>query len=645
MFDASVPPATPPDATPTAPVQPSAPNAWDKFVTAVAKPWAVIGARQQTAAEKGRKNGTLAGFVINPLGATRHPVPDMARPGSLGSTDYSNRPVIQILSDTDATAQTTAPVFSDWILNSVTGGDAEKAEVVETFGIPHVFTSGRFMRRYTFSGSLRTTLTGGRTSGGSRGGTSRPTVSHYAAFLRFYDDYLRITKQAETGRFTRITVDGEVFDGWVLSMTPTRDSGSEGFASFTFTFVARDRNHPGQATELTRYLKRFAGTPRTTRPKARAVLNAEIVAATGTNKITVSATGTQPKVTAVGFYPVATVTLAAPGPLQLTGSMPGATFTFTDGRDSTVAQKDQAVQVGITVSELAKFVGGSATIKVQAGTTKESIAFTAENAQPKASPGVISGAVRGSSPPISFPDLTRLQTVPLNAAPNGVVSLGLEFKREVNTSSVPTMTGSEGATATVTATSSRSATLTLTLPAAALTDLQNNVVPEKAFTFNSSSGTFDLPSFTLRVLSASGATTPNQAIPTLRVAAAGTRTTTWEVTVSGAFAPGAGRPDDVLAAYNLKIVDSYGTYDSNSGSVANPGVFVPLTGDKTATLQIGTTSARVRPLRPTADENGFSMRVLLFFYAETPSSGGSLTFSLIPTSPYLAPNAPVTVLF
>jgi hypothetical protein len=644
-------PPTLPDATPTPPVAPTTPSAWDKFVSAVAKPWAVIGTRQQTDKEKARANGPLGGFIVNPLGATLRAAPNMVRPGSIGATDYSNRPVIQVLSDTDATSHTTAPSFSDFILTNVTGGDAEKAEVIETFGIPHVFTSGRFMRRYTFNLSVRTTQTEhviagvspSRAGGGSRGNNQYRrlnTITHYAAFLRFYDDFLRVTKQAETGRFTRITVDGEVMDGWVLSMTPNRDSGSEGFANITFTMVVRDRAHPGQAAELTRYLKQFAAAPKTAKPKRRAQLNAELVAATGFNEMTTTLLK-EPKVTAAGFYPLLKVSLKTQGPLRADGELAGTTVGFDRGRPDVVLNGGQEATVGITVTDITKFTGGSVAIKLIAGQSTKTVNAKVTADLPRADPGTIRGAARGAPAPYAFSNLTSLAEIPFSLLSAGAVTFGLDFSKTVPAGPLPTL----GATGTVEATladgTERSVALTLRLREEDVQKLVAGTVPSITTTVTATGGAYTLPTFSVKFLSQGAALTPRRAFTDFTAVMASAGDVIWELQVQLTNASSTST-ETAIPSHNIEL----------GVEGAKTKIVFPLAGGRGSLPISSSSAATVRALVPVTNGTTITQRILVFHQGAgvgdpleqgTIRTLGRLKLRLLADAPYIVSSQPALV--
>ena len=226
---------------------------------------------------KGRPLATIPGSPApynQPIPGSTDNVPALLRRSVVQPDASATRAKIEILTLSGENTPVAKP-FSDFILIGYQGNDAEKAEVVETFGLPLVVTSGRFMRQYTFQCAARSCPVNAQSNKGTA-----YRVGQYQSFLHFYDQYLRISAQAKTGRMTRLTVDGELFDGWVVSMTPSRSADSEDFVSFSFTMLVRDRTNPAMADMLGTHLKRFAVANK----KAvldRATMKQEVAAAVG----------------------------------------------------------------------------------------------------------------------------------------------------------------------------------------------------------------------------------------------------------------------------------------------------------------------------------------------------------------------------
>jgi hypothetical protein len=148
--------------------------------------------------------------------------------------------------------------FYDFILANVQENDAEKVSVMETFGDPHLFASGRFIRKYVFSGACRTAPLNWQSQDVDL------LVSQFLSFRVFYDKYLRVTEQVKWRRFTRIIVDGDVYEGWVTTMNLGRAAENEQVAPFTFTLYGVKRSHKNEA-QAEQLLKAFKPEGKTKR--------------------------------------------------------------------------------------------------------------------------------------------------------------------------------------------------------------------------------------------------------------------------------------------------------------------------------------------------------------------------------------------
>lgn len=193
----------------------------------------------------------------------QRPVPAVARPGVIPTysvtqgDEYAHRPAIKVYRG-NVTGSDGAFVghFDDWILGSVQESDAEKVEVIETFGAPHLFASGRFIRKYNFAGVLRLAPVNPRAYGGSDDLVLR--TSQVDMFRVFYDKYLRATQQAEYGYYTVIEAGDALYRGFVTTYNIHREAATEGFVPFNFSFlgVARSGVHDSDAEAR---LKVFVG--------------------------------------------------------------------------------------------------------------------------------------------------------------------------------------------------------------------------------------------------------------------------------------------------------------------------------------------------------------------------------------------------
>jgi hypothetical protein len=172
-----------------------------------------------------------------------HATPLVARAGAGDQKGdyYKNRPTIDIV--TVESNKTTAR-FDRWILASIQEQDTEKTDVIETFGDPHIFSSGRFMRRFGFQGFIRTTAPNPQAND-----EDMKTPGH-VLFKAFYDQYMRSTVQAQEGCFTRITVGEDVYDGFINSFSINRDSQNEFVASFSFSMLCFSFTNPNSPNVL-----------------------------------------------------------------------------------------------------------------------------------------------------------------------------------------------------------------------------------------------------------------------------------------------------------------------------------------------------------------------------------------------------------
>lgn len=186
-------------------------------------------------------------------------------PGAMAPASKASISVIAI-------GETVGATYTDFILTSLNEQEAEKIEIVETFGAFHLFASGRFARKYQFMGSVRAHPT----NHASPGAASVPAV---VKMRNLYEQHLRATVQAARQTFTRVTVDRDSYDGWLTSFTLARDASSEFLAQFSFTMVAYRRTHEKDAAALQLLQDFDAITGKQRKPIPRLV--AEVAAAIG----------------------------------------------------------------------------------------------------------------------------------------------------------------------------------------------------------------------------------------------------------------------------------------------------------------------------------------------------------------------------
>lgn len=187
-------------------------------------------------------------------------------PGAMAPATKASISVIPI-------GETAGATYTDFILSSLSEQDAEKVEIVETFGAFHLFASGRFARKYQFMGSVRAhPLNHASVSNAS-------AVPASVKLRHLYEQHLRATVQAARQTFTRVTVDRDSYDGWITSFALARDASTEFFTQFTFTMVAYRRTHEKDAgaRQLLYNFGGVFGQPK--KPMAR--MAAEVAASVG----------------------------------------------------------------------------------------------------------------------------------------------------------------------------------------------------------------------------------------------------------------------------------------------------------------------------------------------------------------------------
>lgn len=236
-------------------------------------------------------------------------VPLIARTTSASPDNVAglNRPYIQVLSlgadpgmkDATKLKSPHSNLYDTFIINSVNLVDAEKLDVVETFGNPHFFSSGRFTKKAVISGVVRSqartpmiSMSGesfGRTEDTRRteiGKTNK--VPDYVVFRNFYEKYLRATLQASSNTFTRFYVDGDYYDGFVQNLAFNITAESEQTIPWSMSMLlirswnAEDRSAASILSEFMDDLK-IERTPITDR---EALL--ELQDTKGTGKITIN---------------------------------------------------------------------------------------------------------------------------------------------------------------------------------------------------------------------------------------------------------------------------------------------------------------------------------------------------------------------
>jgi len=149
-----------------------------------------------------------------------------------------------------ATLKSLGMKYNDFFITDTQEVDAEKAEVSETFGAPHVFASGRYMRKVMITGMCRTGAVNpdilnaqSFNTGLEESLKAKYAVPHTLGLRVLYDKVLRASEQISRNLFTRLIVDGEVYCGWFTTLNISRTGAEESFAHFTMSMLVFQRYH------------------------------------------------------------------------------------------------------------------------------------------------------------------------------------------------------------------------------------------------------------------------------------------------------------------------------------------------------------------------------------------------------------------
>jgi len=188
------------------------------------KAWRKSGAFTQTTSE----TATLSPFSVL-----------MRRGGSIPKNavelSNENKAHLALMNGTPAAPGEWIAQFDYFILTNITMQDQERVDVVETFGAPHIFASGRFVRRYQFSGYMHTVPLRTRVTGREAAADYVPPIF---AWKSFYEQYVRATKSAQNDVFVRVTTPaGDIFDGYIVATSDNRDSSLETTTPFAFQMI------------------------------------------------------------------------------------------------------------------------------------------------------------------------------------------------------------------------------------------------------------------------------------------------------------------------------------------------------------------------------------------------------------------------
>jgi len=315
------------------------------------------------------------------------------QPGVMPPTtlNYRNRPAIRLYAIDGSDASVHVPPFTHFILGDVRALDQERMEVLETFGLPHFFTTGRFVRKYSFSGIVRNyPAADPKQDGYSVTGNAKAKVlskvSQRDLLINFYEQYLRASACAQAGRYAAIVVDGHTFKGFVTDLDIDRNSNMELASTFAFNMVVFDRTDQSGATIA---LRDYAAT---TTPTQTTSDPTQISSATQDQTITVKGPEVGPaqatETIGLGLFnpgsnsfasnPILTLTCALANDILKVSCGGGLSLVYADGSPvnlsgSTAGAQEVRVMV-TTPTALNAFLGNatSGTIPITIQSSKQS---------------------------------------------------------------------------------------------------------------------------------------------------------------------------------------------------------------------------------------------------------------------------------
>jgi hypothetical protein len=332
----------------------------------------------QTPVIPGAQKSMTLDALIRAVTVIQPPTPLVARSGPVPQSpqnQYANRPRIEIYQHQGVNGTgVLLGKFDSWICNNVQEQDAEKFDVVETFGNPHLFAVGRFIRRYEFSGFLRAAPANYANTADANFSVSQSTL-----FRVFYDKYLRSSQQSKTGCFTRIVIDSEAYVGYVTTLNFHRNADHD-ITGFVFSFVALDRYNILTETDAAGLLTRFIPPSTTPVPLAANVAQAELANAQGALTLTAPVSSvviTQPFTSASsapqgGSSPLILKADGSPQTLNVSSDTPGLELQYAS--------------TGTPVNGAPAPTGSSTGVPLQVVVTNYAQLFQAITQQPSSSP-------------------------------------------------------------------------------------------------------------------------------------------------------------------------------------------------------------------------------------------------------------------
>jgi len=115
--------------------------------------------------------------------------------------------------------------YSKFILEGVQASEAERSQVVETFGDYYAFFFGKRPPVYTYTGTL----------------INAKNISWFQEFEYYYENYLRGTKCVESQSRIIMTYNGHQIEGYILGTSNTLSGANDKGVPFSFQVLITDK--------------------------------------------------------------------------------------------------------------------------------------------------------------------------------------------------------------------------------------------------------------------------------------------------------------------------------------------------------------------------------------------------------------------
>ena len=129
-----------------------------------------------------------------------------------------------------------------FILTGVGKGRQEKAQIVETFGLPSILFFGERVKTYSFSGLLLETTSSSQNYSGK--------YLWASSLVDLYDKYLRGSKLVENKSVAALSVKNSIVYGFVTALSTSENADNPRTASFNMSFIVTKEKMVGEQATI-----------------------------------------------------------------------------------------------------------------------------------------------------------------------------------------------------------------------------------------------------------------------------------------------------------------------------------------------------------------------------------------------------------